>query len=103
MRHLLLLLVVVSCSAAPTALNDPTKRGPHPVGSRTLMLTDTARSRTLPVEVWYPADASAPAAADTGEPISAMVPDAINRAAYEGWLAAAPPNCATRTVHSARN
>ncbi len=35
---------------------DPFCRGPHPVGVRTVELEDTARGRTLPVEVWYPAD-----------------------------------------------
>lgn len=34
---------------------DPFSRGPHPVGVRSVDLTDAARSRYLPVEVWYPA------------------------------------------------
>jgi dienelactone hydrolase len=101
MRYLLLALLV-SCTA-PNKGTDPATRGPYAVGSRTLMLVDQARNRTLPVEVWYPADASAKAAADTGESIAAMVPDAANRALFEGWLKAAPASCGTRTVHSARN
>ena len=36
---------------------DPFSRGPHAVGVRTVDLSDAARSRWLPVEVWYPADA----------------------------------------------
>ncbi len=36
---------------------DPFIRGPHPVGVRTVDLTDTERDRTVPVEVWYPATA----------------------------------------------
>ena len=35
---------------------DPFLRGPHPVGVRTFHRTDKTRLRTLPVEVWYPAD-----------------------------------------------
>jgi predicted dienelactone hydrolase len=35
---------------------DPFARGPHPVGVRTLSLSDAARgNRALPAEVWYPA------------------------------------------------
>lgn len=34
---------------------DPFARGPHAVGVRTVDLSDPARSRYLPVEVWYPA------------------------------------------------
>jgi dienelactone hydrolase len=34
---------------------DPFARGPHPVGVRTFEWTDSARSRHLPTEVWYPA------------------------------------------------
>ena len=37
---------------------DPFARGPHPVGVRTVDLTDATRGRTFPVEVWYPATAA---------------------------------------------
>lgn len=37
---------------------DPFSRGPHPVGVRTIDAHDPARSRSLPVEVWYPAAAA---------------------------------------------
>ena len=37
----------------------PSERGPAPVGVKTLEVRDDARAgRTLPVEVWYPADES---------------------------------------------
>lgn len=42
---------------------DPFRRGAHPVGVRTLELTDEARARPLVAEVWYPA-AAAHAGAD---------------------------------------
>ena len=35
---------------------DPFARGGHPVGVRTASVQDDARGRTLPVEIWYPAD-----------------------------------------------
>ena len=38
---------------------DPFARGPHPVGVVTLELSDPARSRFVPTEVWYPAAESA--------------------------------------------
>jgi len=34
---------------------DPFARGPHAVGVRTSALNDSARKRTFPVEIWYPA------------------------------------------------
>jgi dienelactone hydrolase len=34
---------------------DPFARGPHPVGVQSDLWTDAARSRSLPVEIWYPA------------------------------------------------
>jgi dienelactone hydrolase len=37
---------------------DPFRRGPHPAGVRTLRARDEARDRSLPIEVWYPAEAS---------------------------------------------
>jgi dienelactone hydrolase len=45
---------------------DPFSRGSWAVGVRSVDTTDTARSRYLPVEVWYPADA-AHAGQDTDE------------------------------------
>ena len=46
---------------------DPFSRGPHPVGVRSVDLSDSSRSRYLPVEVWYPAAAGC-AGQDTAEP-----------------------------------
>lgn len=54
---------------------DPFARGQHPVGVRTVSWTDTSRGRTLPVEIYYPADDRHrgqdldPAAWDTYRPI----------------------------------
>ena len=38
---------------------DPFARGPYPVGVRSYELTDPARQRSLPSEVWYPASEAA--------------------------------------------
>ncbi len=38
---------------------DPSAPGPYPVGVVTVELTDASRARTLPVEIWYPADIDA--------------------------------------------
>ena len=35
---------------------DPFFRGPYPVGVRSHAVTDAARQRPLPIELWYPAD-----------------------------------------------
>ena len=52
---------------------DPFARGPHPVGVRTLSLSDAARgNRSLPAEVWYPA-----ADAHAGRDHDPATPDAF--------------------------
>ncbi|MCB9569092.1 MAG: hypothetical protein H6710_18075 [Myxococcales bacterium] len=63
--------------------------GPHPVGNRRFTLP--SGDRTLLVEVWYPADASAKAAADAGRPIADFVPAGPDRDAFEGLLGALSP------------
>lgn len=52
------LLVMMFSFATAQAVDPPplAARGSHFVGVQTLNLTDTARSRTLKVEVWYPTD-----------------------------------------------
>lgn len=45
---------------AGAAAADPGLPGPWRAGTRTVTLRDPTRSRTLPLEVWYPADPVAP-------------------------------------------
>ncbi|WAS98121.1 alpha/beta hydrolase family protein [Nannocystis punicea] len=59
--------------------------GAAPVGNATFSVV--AGDRTLLVEAWYPADASAQAAADAGHPIAEFVPEGPNRDAIVGMLA----------------
>lgn len=73
------------------------------MGNTTVELTDTDRGRGLTVEIWYPADEGARAAADAGEPVSAFVVDATERADYEALLAAAPAGCPSTQTRSARD
>jgi dienelactone hydrolase len=105
MRFVLLLAFLVGCSSASSgpAPIGPADRGPYVVGARTLTLTDAARGRTLPVEVWYPATEAARAAEAAGESITMMVSSDNDRARYADLLAAAPADCPTKTVHSARD
>ncbi|MEZ4452750.1 MAG: dienelactone hydrolase family protein [Nannocystaceae bacterium] len=63
--------------------------GPHPVGNQRFTLMSGERS--LLVEVWYPADASAAAAAALGHPIADFVPAGPDRDAMDGWLASLSP------------
>jgi dienelactone hydrolase len=59
--------------------------GEHPVGVASFELT--TGDRTLRVEAWYPAAASAKAAADAGFPIAEFVAPGPDRDALDGLLA----------------
>lgn len=56
----------------PGAVQQYDAPGPAPVGNASFSIV--AGDRTLLVEAWYPADASAQAAADAGHPIEEFVP-----------------------------
>jgi len=83
---------------APSA--DYLEPGPFAVGNQRLSLTDAARARTLPVEVWYPADESARAAAEMGQALAAFE-EGERRAALEALIADAPASCLRLTTGSA--
>lgn len=68
---------------------DYTMAGPHPVGNARFMLP--AGDRELLVEVWYPADVGATAAAAQGHPIAEFVPAGPDRVAFEDLLAKLSP------------
>ena len=73
--------------------------GPHPVGNRSFELADP--SRPLRVELWYPADAGARAAAEAGQPLLDFVvdePDATNLSAL---IDVAPDECVRKQTQSA--
>ncbi len=75
--------------------------GPAPVGHTAFALTDAARARSLRVEVWYPADESARAAATMGTPLEDLEPAGANHDALKKLVDAAPVTCTRKVVHSA--
>lgn len=75
--------------------------GPLPVGSVTVTMTDRTGARTLPVELWYPADEAARAEATTGRSIEAFEAGTPNETDLHDLVAAAPATCVRRTMHSA--
>lgn len=75
--------------------------GPYPVGTVDVVLADAARSRDLHTQAWFPAEASAAAAATTGFAYAEFETEP-NRTTYADLLATAAPTCATRTAHAAR-
>lgn len=88
---------------ASSALTDYSVAGPHPVGNTTIVLTDSARNRTLRVEIWYPADESAREAATLGAPVSEFAPEGAERDQLAALVDAAPDRCTLRRTQSARD
>lgn len=75
--------------------------GPYPVGRATVTLEDTARARTLRVEIWYPAAESARAAAEAGHAIEDFAAEGAERDQLAPLVAAAPDPGTTRRLHAA--
>lgn len=75
--------------------------GPHPVGRATIAIEDAARSRSLRVEIWYPAAESARAAAEAGHPLEDFAAEGAEREQLAALVAAAPDPGTRRRVHAA--
>lgn len=88
---------------SPAPVPKVERAGEHPVGNATLTLNDAARTRTLRVEVWYPAAESARDAAAKGEPITSFVSAGAEREALTELLASAPDPGTNRRTHAARD
>ncbi|MCA9691345.1 MAG: dienelactone hydrolase family protein [Myxococcales bacterium] len=84
---------------APVNYEEP---GPHPVGNTRFTLVDPDRGRTLQVEVWYPADATAADAAAQGQPIEDFV-DGPDHQRFVDLLPAAADPGTRRQTSSARD
>jgi predicted dienelactone hydrolase len=80
---------------------DYTTAGPHPVGNAHATITDRTGMRMLPVEVWYPADESARAAATTGQPMSAFEAGTAHESVLAMDVTSSPATCVRGTMHSA--
>jgi dienelactone hydrolase len=57
--------------------------------------------RTLPLQLWYPAQESARAEASQGHPVSEFEPPGPRRQLLERLLPGAPAGCASRVMHAA--
>lgn len=57
--------------------------------------------RTLPVQLWYPAEESARAEASAGHPVSEFEPPGPRRELLERLLQNAPKGCSSRVMHAA--
>ena len=71
--------------------------GPASVGVLTTSLTDSARGRTLPIEVWYPT-----ASPGTPSGVIDFETDRDQRSALSSLLDAAPQECVAKTTTSTR-
>jgi predicted dienelactone hydrolase len=72
--------------------------GPHPSGN--VRISIEVGARTLPVELWYPAQDSARAAAEAGQSIESFE-SGDRAAALAGLVSAAPDECTRKTTRSA--
>lgn len=80
------------------AVLDYTVPGPASVGVLTTSLTDSARSRTLPVEIWYPSEASG-----AGSAVLDFETDTARRDALSPLLDAAPRECVALSTNAVRD
>ena len=71
------------------------------MGRASFALTDSSRSRTLQVELWYPAAASARAASTAGTPSEDQEAAGPQHDKLASLMASAPQKCANRIAHSA--
>ena len=105
----LVALSVPACSNSDEAPSTPPAStplgyeglGPHPVGHAIFTLEDPARSRTLTVQIWYPATDAGRDQATAGTALDDLVPDPTDRASLDGLLAKAPEGCTSRRTRSA--
>ena len=84
----------------PIAYDEP---GPYPVGNARFELPDPDGVRPLTVEVWYPASEAARASAETGQPLTAFIPDEPGASAFAAAVADAPDACVRKQTRSAAN
>ena len=91
MKSLLVMLAVAACGSSTPPDRSVEEPGMFAVGTHATTITDTARSRTLTVQLWFPT-----ATAAAGTPFEQQELGS-NQATYAGLLAQAP-SCPTRTI-----
>jgi dienelactone hydrolase len=89
-------VVVIACSSSTPPDKSVEMPGTNQVGTRAAMITDTARSRTLTAQVWYPTAAAAAATPFEQQELGS------NAQTYASLLATAP-DCPTRMIDVAVN
>lgn len=82
-------------------LRDYGVAGPYVVGNRRITMDDGSGTRALPVELWYPADESARAAALAGQPMTAFETGTSHGTRLAELVAASDPTCLRVTTASA--
>ena len=99
----MLLLALLSCKAdsdkIPDKSIDYSAPGPWTPARRNSLLDDTARDRSLSIEIWYPSDAEA----GTGSSILDFIASDTERASYAALLEAAPPDCPSHSTQALVN
>jgi dienelactone hydrolase len=79
---------------------DPSKAGPYAVGTTRFELA-AHDSRTLPVQLWYPAAESARSEATAGHDFADIEPAGVRHDKLAALVAAAPAKCTSRKMHAA--
>jgi dienelactone hydrolase len=79
---------------------DPTTAGPYVIGTTRFELA-AHDSRTLPVQIWYPAADSARSEATTGHDFADIEPAGERHDVLASLVAAAPARCTSRKMHAA--
>jgi len=93
-----------SAGESETGEPDPIRyelAGPHPVGNIFFDLADPAGSRTLRIELWYPASESAQARSAAGQPLGAFVTEGSEAASLAALVDVAPDECVRKHSRSA--
>lgn len=85
----------------PEPAADYFEPGPFPVGNTRVTLTDSARTRALPVEIWYPAAESARAAAETGQAMTDFEMEPPRSTELARLVAEGPTACLRTTTGAA--
>jgi predicted dienelactone hydrolase len=88
-------------SDAGPMMRDHAMPGPFVVGNARTTMLDRTGMRMLPVEIWYPADSSASAAAMTGQPMTGFETGTPNASMLASLVSSAPATCIRGQTQSA--